>query len=61
MENGHEIRHVDVRGLYRSGSLNKAARELEEYKGLVGVQEVRWDKRGAEQAEYYTFFLCKRN
>jgi len=35
-----------VRGLYRAGSLTAAARELAIYKlDIVGVQEVRWDKR----------------
>jgi len=37
----------NVRRLYRAGSLTAAARELARYKlDLVGVQEVRWDKRG---------------
>jgi hypothetical protein len=46
----------DVRSLYRSGSLKTVARELGKCKlDLVGVQEVRWDKRGTERAEDYTF------
>jgi exonuclease III len=46
----------NVRSLYRSGSLKTVARELGKYKlDLVGVQEVRWDKGGTEQAEGYTF------
>jgi exonuclease III len=37
----------NVRSLYRAGSLRAAARELAGYKlGVVGVQEVRWDKGG---------------
>jgi len=37
----------NVGSLYRAGSLTAAARELARYKlDLVGVQEVRWDKRG---------------
>jgi hypothetical protein len=37
-------------------------RELGKYKlDLVGVQEVRWDKGGTEQAEDYTFFYGVRN
>jgi mRNA deadenylase 3'-5' endonuclease subunit Ccr4 len=36
-----------VRSLYRAGSLKTVAQELENYKvDLVGVQEVRWEKRG---------------
>jgi len=36
----------NVRSLYRTGSLTSAARELARYKlDLVGVQEVRCDKR----------------
>jgi exonuclease III len=47
----------NVRSLYRSGSLKTVARELGRYKlDLVGVQEVRWDKGGAERAEDHTFF-----
>jgi hypothetical protein len=35
-----------VRRLYRAGSLKTVARELEKHKlDLVGVQEVRWEKR----------------
>jgi hypothetical protein len=37
------------------------ARELSSYElDLVGVQEVRWDKRGTLIAEDYTFFFGKR-
>jgi len=38
-----------VRSLYRAGSLTAAARELARHKlDLVDVQEVRWDKKGAQ-------------
>jgi exonuclease III len=47
----------NVRSLYRSSSLKTVAKELGKYKlDLVGVQDVRWDKGGTEQAEDYTFF-----
>jgi exonuclease III len=47
----------NVRSLYRSGSLKTVSGELAKYKlDLVGVQEVRWDKGGTEQAGDYTFF-----
>jgi exonuclease III len=37
----------NVRGMYMAGSLIAAARELARYiSDLLGVQEVRWDKRG---------------
>jgi hypothetical protein len=52
----------NVRSLYRAGSLMAAARELTRYKlGLVGVQEVRWDKEGTIEAGDYSFFYGKRN
>ena len=51
----------NVRSLYRAGSLMAVARELARYKlDLVGVQEVRWDKRGTTRAGDYNFFLWKR-
>ena len=51
----------NVRGLYRAGSLTAAERELARYKlDLVGVKEVRWDKRGTVRVEDYNFFLWKR-
>jgi hypothetical protein len=44
----------------RAGSLMAAARELAVYKlGLVGVQEVRWDKGGTVKAGDYSFFYGK--
>jgi hypothetical protein len=40
----------------------KTAWELGKYKlGLVGVQEVRWEKGGTERAEDYTFFCGEGN
>jgi exonuclease III len=47
----------NVRSLYTIGSLKTVARELGKCKlDLVGVQQVRWEKGGTEQAENYTFF-----
>jgi hypothetical protein len=49
-------------GDYRIGSLKTAARELGKCKlDLVGVQEVRWEKGGTEQAEDYKFFYGQGN
>jgi len=47
----------NVRSMYRSGSLTTVARESARYKlDLVGIQEVRWDKRGTAKARNYIFF-----
>jgi hypothetical protein len=52
----------NVRSLYRIGSLTTVARDLGNYKlGLVGVQEVRWEKGDTERAEDYTFFYGQGN
>ena len=52
----------NVRSMHRAGSFTAAARELARYKsGFVGVQEVRWDKRGTVRAGDYNFFLGKGN
>jgi len=52
----------NVRSLYRSGSLTATARELARYKlDLVGVQEVRRDKRGTLRAGDYNLFYGKGN
>jgi exonuclease III len=52
----------NVRSLYKIGSLKTVARELGKYKlDLVAVQEVRWEKRGTERAEDYTFFYGQGN
>jgi hypothetical protein len=51
----------NVRNLYSSGSRTAVTRELERYKlYVVGVQEVRWDKRSALRAGDYNGFLWKR-
>ena len=50
----------NVRGLYRAGSFKTAARELGRYKlDVVGVQEVRWDKRGTVRAGVMIFSTGK--
>jgi len=50
----------NVRSLYRSVSLPTVARVLAVYKlGLVGVQEVRWDKGGTLRAGDYVFTMAK--
>jgi hypothetical protein len=47
----------NVRKLYGTGSHTVVARELARYKlALVGVQKLKWDKRGTEMAEDYTFY-----
>jgi len=52
----------NVWSLYRAGSLKAAARELARYQlDVVGVQEVRWDKRGTVRAGDYNFFYRKGN
>jgi len=44
-QRGMKIGTLNVRSLYRAGSLNAAARELAMYKlDIVGVQEAKWDK-----------------
>jgi hypothetical protein len=51
-----------LRSLYRIDSLKTVTRELGKYKlHLVGVQEVRWEEGGTEQAEDYTFFYGRGN
>jgi len=50
----------NVRNLHRSGSHTAAGRELARYKlDLVGVQEVRWDKRGTVRAGDYNYNFIK--
>jgi hypothetical protein len=50
------------RSMYRAGSLRTVVEEISKYKlDLVGVHEVRWDRRGMEPAERYTFFYGKEN
>jgi hypothetical protein len=51
-----------VRSMYRAGSLRAAGEEISKYKlDLVGVQEVRWDGGGTEQASEYTFRTLKES
>jgi len=51
-----------ARSLYTAGSFKAAARELARNKlGVVGVQEVRWDKRGTVWAGDFDFFFGKVN
>jgi hypothetical protein len=41
----------NLRSLYREGSLMTFAKEISKYKlGLLGVQEVGWDRGGTEPA-----------
>jgi exonuclease III len=52
----------NVRNLHRTGSLKTVMRELGKCKlDFEGVQEVRWQKGGTEQAEVYTFFCGEGN
>ena len=47
----------NVRSIYTAGTLKAEERELARYKlHVVGVQEVRWDKRGTVRAGDYYFF-----
>ena len=59
-QRGMKIGSWNFRSLYRAGSLKAAARELVRYKlDVVGVQEVRWDKRHTVRAEDCDFFTGK--
>jgi len=52
----------NVRSLYRAGSLRTVASELARCKlDLVGVQEVRWDKKATVRAGDCNFFYGKGN
>jgi hypothetical protein len=52
----------NVRSLYRAGWLMTVGDEISKHKlDLVGVQEVRWDRGGAEPAGECTFFCGKGN
>jgi exonuclease III len=52
----------NARSLYRTGSLKTAARELGKYMpDLMGVQEVKSEKSGTEQAKDYTFLYGEQN
>jgi hypothetical protein len=53
---------MDIRSLYRVGSLMTVSRELSRYRlDLVGVHEVRWEGSGTAPSEEYTFFYGKGN
>ena len=53
---------LNVRSLYRAGSLMAVAKELARFKlDLVGVQEVRRDKERTVRAGEYNFFYSKGN
>jgi exonuclease III len=48
------------RSLCRLGAIKSIMGELEKYKlDLVGVQEVRWEGEGYQNADNYTFFYGK--
>jgi hypothetical protein len=60
MEKRHKIWYLECKE--RLGSLTTVARELSRYKShLVGVQEVRLDKRDKVTAGDYIFFYRKGN
>ena len=49
--------HGMLVSVFRSGPLTAVARELARNKSyFMGVQEVRWDKRGTVRAGDYIFF-----
>jgi len=51
-----------VRSLYKAGSLTTVASELARCKlDLLGVQEVRWDKKDTVRAGDCNFFYGKGN
>jgi hypothetical protein len=53
---------LNVRSLFRAGSLWRVAEEISKYKlHLMEVQKVRWDGDGTEPAGEYTFFYGKGN
>jgi ACT domain-containing protein len=53
---------LNVRSIYRPGSLRAVAEEISKYKSdLVGVHKVRWDKGGTEPTGEITFFCGKGN
>jgi hypothetical protein len=53
---------LNVRSLYKVGSIITVSRELARYKSdLVGVQEVRWEGSSTEATGEYAFFCGKEN
>ena len=62
VQRGMKICTWNVRTLYRAGSLKAAVRELGRYKlDVLGVQEIRWYKRGTLREGDYVFFYGKGN
>jgi hypothetical protein len=60
MQNVHEIRDAERKEHVYFRATEGMARELVSYElDLVKVQEGRWEKKGPEKAEYYTFFYLK--
>jgi hypothetical protein len=53
---------LNVRSMYRAGSLRTVAEEISKCKlDLMGVQEVRWDRGDIEPAGQYSFLYGKGN
>jgi hypothetical protein len=50
----------NIRSLYMAGSVVAVSKELSQF-NLVGVEEVRWEGRGTEPADKYTFLHGKGN
>jgi hypothetical protein len=52
---------LNIRILYRTGSLTTAASELARYKlDAMGVQEVKWDKESTVRAGEFNFFSVEK-
>jgi hypothetical protein len=50
----------NIRNIHRAGSLRAVAEEISKYKlDLMGIQKVRWNRGGTEQAGEYAFFYGK--
>jgi hypothetical protein len=53
---------LNVRSLCRVGAIKTVVGELEKYElDLVGVQKMRWEGKGCQIADNYTFFYGKGN
>jgi exonuclease III len=53
---------VEILGVCRVGTIKSVVGELERYKlDLAGLQEVRWEGKGYQTADNYTFFYGKGN
>jgi hypothetical protein len=60
LEKGQEIWSIECNELHRSGSLTAVARKLARHKlDVVGVQEVRWDRRHCKNRGL-CFYLWKK-